>query len=233
MIICKECGVELEDKMRACPLCDTPVSNDGSEPFILKKSRESDKPEAKKKYLLSQILWQITAILLLSGIAATLVINLAIQGKITWSVYPISICLMILSYVSLMSLWRTRIIYQLAVGWVVSSMVLVFVNVLITADWPLTLALPILCAVNIMVIVLIFVLKNLTTKGLNVFVIVILGIAILCLVIEGIISSYFENVIRLQWSAIVSACLLPVTATILFMYFRTRNNSDLKKIFHT
>ncbi len=233
MIICKECGVALEDKMKACPLCDTPVSNDGSEPFTLKKSRERDKPEAGKKYLLSQILWQITAILLLSGIAATSIINLAIQGKITWSVYPISICLMILSYVSLMSLWRTRITYQLAGGWIFSSMVLVIVNVLITADWPLLLALPILCAVNIIALVLIFISKTFTTKGLNVFAIVILGIAILCLVIEGIISSYFENVIRLQWSAIVSACLLPVTATTLFMYFRTRNNSDLKKIFHT
>ena len=233
MIICKECGVELEDRMRACPLCDTPVSTDGSESLTLKKSKERDKPEAPQKYLLSQILWQIAAILLLSGIAATLVINLAIQGKITWSVYPISICLMILSYVSLMSLWRTRITYQLAGGWILSSMVLVIVNVLISADWPLMLALPILCAVNIIALVLIFVLKTLTTKGLNIFVIVILAIAILCLVIEGIISSYFENVIRLQWSAIVSACLLPVTATILFMHFRTRNNSDLKKIFHT
>lgn len=233
MIICKECGVELEDKMRVCPLCDTPLSNEGSPAFALKKSRERDKPEARKKYLLSQILWQITAILLLSGIASTFVINLAIQGRITWSVYPISICLMILSYVSLMSLWRTMITYQLAGGWIFSSMVLVVVNALISADWPLMLALPVLCAVNIIVLVLIWVVRNLTTRGLNVFAIVILGIAILCVVIEGIISSYLENVIRLQWSAIVSACLLPVTATILFMYFRTRNNSDLKKIFHT
>lgn len=219
--------------MQLCPLCDTPVLNDGSKHFILKQGRERDKPDIKQKYLLSQILWQITAILLLSGIAATLIINLAIQGKVTWSVYPISVCLMILSYVALISLWHAQMVFQLVGGWILSVIVLVIVNVLINADWPLLLALPILCAVNIIALLLNFVVKALKSKGLNVFAIIILAIALLCLVIEGIISSYFENVIKLQWSAVVSACLLPVTAAILFMYFRTRNNSDLKKIFHT
>lgn len=232
MIICKECGVALEDNMQVCPLCDTPVSNDGT-PSTFKKNVERKNPDTRKQYLLSQILWQIAAILLLSGIVATLTINLVIQGEITWSVYPISVCLMILSYVSLASLWRTGIIYQLAGGWMVSSVLLVSVNAFISSDWPLKLALPILCAVNIIALVLIVALKSLKTKGLNVFAIIIFGIAILCLIIEGIISYYFANVVRLQWSAIVSACLLPVAATVLFMYFRTRNNSDLKKIFHT
>jgi hypothetical protein len=233
MVICKECGVALESDMRICPLCQTPVSHERSEPLTLQHSKDRPKADDKKKYLLSQILWQITAVLLLSGIVATLVINLAIQGQITWSVYPISICLMILSYASLMSLWRARITYQLAAGWILSALVLTVVNGVIVADWPMMLALPILCAVNIVTFALIFISRSLTTKGLNVFAIVIAGIAVLCLFIEGIISSYFEHEIRVQWSAIVSACLLPVTATILFMYFRTRNNNDLQKIFHT
>ena len=233
MIICKKCGVELDNDMQICPLCETSVSDDGRASFTLKRINEREQPDTNKKYLLSRILWQIAAILLLSGIAATLVIDVAIQRTITWSVYPISICLMLLSYVSLMSLWRTRIAYQLAGGWILSSIVLIIINVLIDGDWPLMLAFPILCAVNIMAFTLIFILTALTTRGLNVFALVILGIAILCLAIEGIISSYFENMIRLQWSAIVSACLLPVAATVLFMYFRTRNNNDLKKIFHT
>jgi hypothetical protein len=116
MIICKQCGVELESNMLACSLCDTPVLNDGFKPFALKKSLENDKPDERKKHLLSQVLWQIAAVLLLSGIAATLVINLAIEGAITWSMYPISICLMILPYVLLMSLWRTKITNQLLGG---------------------------------------------------------------------------------------------------------------------
>jgi hypothetical protein len=68
---------------------------------------------------------------------------------------------------------------------------------------------------------------------LNIIAIIFVAIALLCLFIEGIISFYFSASIKLQWSVIVSACLLPVTAAMTFMYFRTRNNIDIQKIFHT
>lgn len=233
MTICRECGVELDDKMRVCPLCDTPVQDQIPRPVARERHGKTNMPDVRKKSLLSQVLWQIVAILLISGIAATMIINVAIQGTITWSIYPISICLMLLSYVTLLSLWRTKITYQLAGGWILSSIVLLIVDALIATDWPLRLGLPILCSLNILVFVLIVVSRALTTRGLNLFAIIILGIAVFCIVIEGIITSYFGDRISLQWSAIVSACLLPVSATILFMYFRTRNNSELKKIFHT
>jgi hypothetical protein len=232
MTFCKECGVELEDHMQNCPLCGTSVLSGSKEPRS-DNSKQRNAPDVKKKHLLSQVLLQITSILLLSGIAATLFINVAMEGKITWSVYPTSICLIILCYVALIFLWHTQTAFQLFGSWILAVVVLLILNALIDENWPLMLALPILCAANIIVLILTFVLRALKTKGLNIFAIVVLAIAILCLIIEGIISFYFEHAINLGWSVIVSACLLPVIAAILFMYFRTRNNSDLKKIFHT
>ena len=230
MILCKECGVELEDHMQHCPLCGTSVLGQGSSDYGLNEQKHV--PYVREKRLLSKVLLQIASILLLSGIAATLIINVAIERQITWSVYPISVCLIILCYVALISLWHNRILVQLLGGWLLAIIVLLIVNALIDKDWPLTLALPILCAVNIIALFLTFVLSVLRTKGVNIFAIVILAIAILCLMIEGIVSFHFEHAVELRWSVIVSACLLPVIAAILFMYFRTRNNSDLKKIFH-
>jgi len=74
---------------------------------------------------------------------------------------------------------------------------------------------------------------NLKKKGLNVLAIVFVAIAILGLMIESFISWYVARSVTLGWSVIVAACLLPVTAAILFMYFKTRNNPELQKIFHT
>jgi len=233
MILCKECGVELDDQMQICPLCGSFVLNDGPTDPILKKDNESNIPDVRKKHLLSKVLLQIASILLLSGIASTLIINFAIEGKITWCVYPMTVCLIILSYVALISFWRTRIIYQVLGGWILAATVLVIINVLNSEQWPLMLALPILCAANVIAFLLAFVLSAFKTKGLNIFAIFVSAIAVLCLVIEGIISFYSDNTIKLQWSAIVAACLFPVTAAVLFMYFRTRNNNDFKKIFHT
>jgi len=233
MSFCKECGVELENHMQRCPLCDTSVLDQASNNSRSNEHKKKDVPYVQKRHLLSQVLLQIASILLLSCIAATLIINVAIAAKITWSVYPISVCLIIFCYVALISLWRNPITFQLLGGWVLAVVVLLIVNMLIDEDWPLLLALPILCAVNIIVLLLIFVLNALKTKGVNIFAIIISATAVLCLIIEGIVSFYFEHAIKLQWSVIVSACLLPVIAAVLFMYFRTRNNSELEKIFHT
>jgi hypothetical protein len=233
MKICKECGVELEEEMALCPLCETPVANDGARKDVILQINKKETPEVRKKDVLQLILWQITAVLLLSGIVATLIINLSIQKRITWSIYPISICLVIFLYASLIVLWRTRIFFQVLAAWFISALVLVMVHWSIEADWPLRLALPILSAVTIIGLLVNFILAHLKAKGLNVLAIVFVCIAVLCLIIEGVISFYFSKVVELQWSVIVAACLLPVTAAILFMYFRTKNNTDFQKIFHT
>ena len=233
MNICKACGVELDDDIVMCPLCETPVSGAGRSKDVILQINKKEIAQDTKKNVLQLILWQITAVLLLSGIAATLIINLSIQGNITWSIYPISICLIVFSYASLMVLWRTTIFFQVLAAWIISTLVLVMVNGSIERDWPLLIALPILCAVNIIGLLIYFIIMNLKSKGLNVLSLVFVSIAVLCLIIDGIISFYFKKVIELQWSVIVAACLLPVTAAILFMYFRTKNNTDFQKIFHT
>ena len=230
MAICKECGVELEDGVNVCPLCDTPV---GEKKPLTRQLEKTDNAVTSDRHLLRQILWQITSVLLLSCIVATLIINLSIKGKITWSIYPITICLIIFSYASLLAMWNKRIALQICAGWLISPIVLYIVGLYVNADWPIKLALPLLGAVNVIGLLFYFILLAVKVKGLNIVAIMFVAIALLCLVIEGIISIYFTVSIKLQWSVIVSACLLPVTTAITFMYFRTRNNIDLQKIFHT
>jgi hypothetical protein len=230
MTICKQCGVELEDGMKVCPLCESSVT-DGRETKMFSNRDPVD--EDHDPALLKHILWQIVCVLLLSGIVATLVINLSIAGHLTWSMYPVTVCLIILSYASLMALWRVRLLFQILTGWIVSSALLVGTGSYTEETWPVHLALPILAAVNVICLLIISIISKVSIKGLNILAIMFVGVAVLCLIIEGIISQYFLNRIVLSWSVIVAACLLPVTAAIVFMYFRTRNNSSLQKIFHT
>lgn len=231
MNICKKCGVELDETMKDCPLCESIPSNDRSGGSGL--SQTSNPSEVRQKQVMQRVLWQITAVLLISGIVATLVINLAIKGQITWSIYPITICLMILAYASLMALWRTRFIIHLAGGWLISSLLLIVAHFVFSAEWPLLIALPILSVVNTLAVLFYFALKKLRTVGLNVVALLFILAALLSLAIETILSLHSHDTVRLSWSVIVAACMLPVTAAILFMYFRTRNNPELKKVFHT
>lgn len=230
MIICKQCQVELAPWMDACPLCGLAVA-DGERPA--NPDHQPHERDRQNQGLLKRIFLQITCVLLLSGILATLVINLAQIGRVTWSVYPITICVIVLSYAFLMGTWNTSLTRQILGGWVISAAALIIVHFYEPNDWPLKLALPILSSVNVVVITLALIVANLKKRGLNIVAILFIGAAILCLLTEVTLSWYLEGEVRLNWSVVVSACLLPVTAVIIFMHFKTRNNADLQKVFHT
>ncbi len=231
MLVCKQCGVELEHGEQVCPLCKTPVI-DGQK--TLNESIEKRLSDTRTKpKILKHILWQIACVLLLSGIFATLAINLAIIGHVTWSIYPVTICLIILSYASLIALWETKPAIQLISGWMLSCIVLATVQFLAQDDWPLSLTLPILSAITLISMSLIGILNNLQGKGLITVAVVFIGVSVACFAIEAILSLYSGNKVQLGWSVVVSACMLPVTAAIIFMHFRTRSDSNAKKIFHT
>ncbi|MGC1240730.1 MAG: hypothetical protein WA874_04035 [Chryseosolibacter sp.] len=233
MVVCRTCGVELDEGIAICPLCETVVNGEVRKGIGVGQAKEKTKRKSVEKYALQRMLWQITAVLLLSGILGTLIIDLSVQGSVTWSVYPVTISLMVFSYASLMAFWHTKIILQVVAAWVISIVVLFVVYYYIPTAWPVQLALPILCAANVIGLTLYYITMNLKMRGLNVVAIFFVAIAVLCMVIEGILSFYLIHTVALKWSVIVAACLLPVTAALLFMYFRTRHNPDIKKIFHT
>lgn len=233
--ICKKCGVELEDEMKRCPLCGTPAGeNAGAEqPEDLNLGNVLTM-QPGERHLLQRVLWQISAILLFSGILATLIIDVAINRSITWSVYPMSLCMIVFSYASVLALWHTKTSHQLMAGWTLSTLLLIIFHYFLpAAQWTIYLGIPILATVNIIALAFIAVFRTVKKRGLNLLAYLFVAIAVLCIVIEGIISHYVTDAITLRWSIIVAACLFPVVAALIFMFYRTRNNSTLQKIFHT
>ena len=235
-MICKNCLVELDDDMKRCPLCGTEVNehsatddhSDGA------AKRSSSPTEDAEVHLLQRILWQVTATLLLSGIVATLIIDVARHKAVTWSLYPVTVCLIVLSYASLFAFWQTKPVVRIISGWGISTVLLVVINAVIPdSGWTLGLGIPLLVAVNFVALALLAVFLLTKRKGLNLLAYTIVAIAVLCISINAVISRYYAGEISLGWSIIVAACLLPVAVALLFMFFRTRNNPKLQKIFHT
>lgn len=234
--ICKVCEVELEDDMELCPLCGTPVGSGRPE---LEPSRASSNLEItgvlkpREKTLLQRIVWQVTSTVLLSAIISTLIIDLIVHKLVTWSIFPVSISLVIFSYISVFAFWHAKKIYQILAGLFISSILFVVLHLLLThSNWPLQLGLPILGAVNFIAIALIASINKARHRGLNVIAYSCVAMGVLCVSIELILSFYTGN-IALRWSVIVSACLLPVTVALLFMHHRIKRNPDLEKLFHT
>lgn len=235
-MVCKKCLVELDESMDRCPLCGAPVNDSGileHRPERIASQLQSY-PEDVEKHLLQRILWQVTATLLLSGIVATIIIDVARHDVITWSLYPVTLCLMVLSYASLFAFWQTKTIHRILAGWVLSTLLLMVINAYTDpSDWPLRLGIPLVFAINFVTLALLAVFRITKRKGLNLLAYTFVAVAVLCISINGIISWYFTGAFGLGWSIIVAACILPVAAALIFVFLRTWNNPRLQKIFHT
>jgi hypothetical protein len=233
MIICKNCGVELEAGMEICPLCGQPVNGPDvtsgkSQAYsqALPYARQMTAPQKK-------FVWEIVSLILLSAIFATLIIDFIITKSITWSEYPAAISLTIFAYLSLFAFWRKRTFIQILAGLVLSSASMIIVDAITGGfDWALTLGIPMLAAANLVIVALVRIIQRSKHKGVNLLAWCFVGAAILCIFIEATLSYYHTKSLYLSWSVIVCGSIIPVVLVLLFVHFRLKKGRDLKRTFH-
>jgi hypothetical protein len=233
MIICKNCEVELEEDMRYCPLCGQAVNSADKSQEAAFDPQQSLSYRRKMTAPEKKFTWEIISLILLSAVVATFIINFIIDRKITWSEYPAAVSLIIFSYLSLFAFWQQRVLIQIAVGFVLSSICMIVLDMLTgSINWALTLGIPLLLAVNLIMAVVIGIINVSKYKGINLLAWAFLGAAFLSICVEGILSYYQAKTIQLTWSVIVGGCIIPVVLVLLFIHFRLKKGRSLKKTFH-
>lgn len=231
MIICKNCGVELEKDTMNCPLCGEPVTGDGKTSLTtshhpIQTSTSMSRPQKK-------FTWEIVSLILFSGIIATLVIDYILNKQIKWSAYPVAIALTIFSYVSLFAFWQQRTIIQMAGGLILSSLFMILIDALKgNTGWSFRLGIPLLLAGNIIAAALIAAIGTSKHKGINLLAYAFIAAALLCICIDGILSFFKSGSIQVRWSIIVAGSIIPVVLVLLFVYFRLKRGRSLEKTFH-
>ncbi|MCF8303800.1 MAG: DUF6320 domain-containing protein [Bacteroidales bacterium] len=237
---CKNCGVILEENMNYCPLCGAPASEQAAgneEDIRIKRRSREDKPltdfQRLSVWQKRKLFWEISGIILLAGIVVTLIIDYTASQTISWSKYPVMVCLVLFAHTTLISFWHTRFI-TFSIGSFFANAAFVFIldifNNQIT--WSLALGIPLLIAIYVIVVILIFIIKHARKRGLNVIAYSFVAGGLITLFIEGFISLYAKAQLQLEWSPIVMASVLPVAALLLFIHFRLRKVTDLKRFFH-
>lgn len=236
-MICRNCGVELEDSIRACPLCGEPTIDErpgtSSPSFTYGERYPSSLTPVQMSQPQKKFTWEIVSIILLSGAMATFVVDFIINRRIIWSEYPVAICLTIFCYLSLFAFWNQSTLLKMAGGLLLSSLSLVILDAVTgRLRWSIRLAIPLLLISNLIVSALIAVIRQSRNKGINLIAYVFLGAALLCIAIEGILSLFETGWLQWQWSVIVAACIMPVVVVLLFVNFRLKRGRSLKKTFH-
>ncbi len=240
MIRCSYCGVELEENANFCSLCGEPLWNHHRDNLAYIKSR---KQEQEQKLLTDyqkltgfqkrMVFWKISGFILISGIIITLIIDLVGNQGITWSKYPITVNLVILIIATLIAFWCRKILLLLLLSFLATSVLLVLLDIYAgNAGWGMKLGIPLLLAGYIGVYVFIEMIKTSRQKGLNIIAYSLIISGLLCICIDGILSLYSGSSLHFTWSLIVMVSVAIISTILLYIHYRLKKITDLKRFFH-
>ncbi|MGC9352503.1 MAG: DUF6320 domain-containing protein [Mariniphaga sp.] len=237
---CPNCGVESEENANFCALCGEPLLENTAyhEVFIKSgKLRREEKLLTDYQKLTGfqkrKIFWQISGLIFISGIIITLLIDFIGNRSITWSKYPATISLVLFLNFTLNTFLRKRITLMVALSFLsVTALFILFDIYAGDTGWEIKLGIPTLLVAYITVLILIFLIRRAKQKGLNVIAYSMIAAGVLCVCIEGMISIYFRSSVYFGWSLIVMVSVVPISMLLLYMHYRLKKATDLKRFFH-
>jgi fatty acid desaturase len=231
MIICKNCGVELESDMQSCPLCtqnvdEEPAASTYNEKILSKEGRRMTQPQRRET-------WEIVSIVILLVMVVTSLLNIILNREISWAQYPLASCIVLFTYITVFAFTNTKWEIQLLYVFIISSVLIYMLDFFtLGLSWSIHLGIPLLFFVNILLIAMRQIYRRVKRKGINLIAFAFIAAALLCLFTEALIDFYMDGIIRLVWSLIVVGCVLPIVIFLLYMHIRLNKGTDLQRTFH-
>jgi len=236
MPYCSQCGVEVHPNTEKCPLCEAPIQK-----FFEDKHPERNYPEEaaptaplpplsmREKLRIAR---GISVIVFLIPILFSTTIDFFINRGMTWSAYVIS------SLVGVLLITLTALFFPKRSGLVnllthsIALLVCSMLNVLtgFHYPWSIQLALPILFSSWLITQGILEVAKQ--RKGHLLSAAILLGLGLLCLVVDLVISLMAGNSPILGWSLIVISALVPTSLLLLYLYSARFRESKFRRFFH-
>jgi hypothetical protein len=225
--------------MESCPLCGLSVNEESvsKEEIKPKKTVLRDKVILEYKSLTlrqkRKLFWEISGIILGSGILVTLIINYIVSRNISWSIYSVAVSLVLFANISIFTLWRQRPILFFF-GSIISTSVILWLLDLFSSNtgWGIRLGIPILVSFYILLSAVSWLIRISRYRGFNILAIVFIAVGIFVICTEVFLSYYFVGEFRLSWSIIAAASVIPISAILIFMHYRLKTGMDLKRFFH-
>ena len=239
MNVCKNCGVELDDDMTSCPLCGLAA---GEKPEIQEIS-DSQEPVGKDGILREiknltgrqkrKLFWEISGIILGSGIVVTLLINLVISNSLHWAKYVLVASLAAFVNTTSLTLWRRRPLVIILVSLVSLVLMLLFFDLFgANSGWGIKLGIPILVSFYALLLIVRLFIRLSNQLGFNVLAVLFIALGLFLLCVELFSSLYFEGELVLSWSIIAAVSMISVAAVLFYVHFKLSKEIDLKRFFH-
>ncbi len=235
MPYCSRCGVEVNEMIEKCPLCQSPIQKLYEDPHPgrefpedqLNSASPSLSPKEKK-----MVAFSMTSFGILIPLLITLSVDVVLTGGVSWSVYPLiglsgswllSIIPITLPRKSSLIIWTEAAILCTVMGFLYHFTTL--------SSRVITLGLPITFTGAVISHIIVYISERTARKGGNIAGFILIGLGVLCAFTDLFITKSLKGTVSLGWSLIVMAALFPVSGMLLYLHYR-KKRSRLKKFFH-
>ncbi len=236
MSYCVNCGVELADSEKYCPLCQTEVLNPRmawKEPSVMPYPPKLDRLMLRidRKYLAALI----STFMLLPIIVTLLSDWLSNEGVLSWSLY-------VLGAELLMEVWfvlpliakRYRLLTFLALDCLAAMAYLLAIEQIANQSWFLPLAFPISLAASCLLLLSAYLFRK--AWGQQViprFIICLSCMGLMAIVVEVATDLYLKSAVYLNWSPyVLTPCILMVGLLLIFNSKRHLKEEIRKRMFY-
>jgi hypothetical protein len=237
---CSYCGVQLDENANFCSLCGEPSEEQNKEnlAFIETRKKSSEKKLLTDYQRLSafqkrKIFLKISGLTLLSAILITLAIDFVVNNEITWSRYPVTVSLVLLLNFTMGTFWYHKNLLWGFMSFFSSSILLVLLDIFSgNSGWGMQLGIPLLFAAYLTFFLLIRLIRTTRQKGLYVVAYGIIASGIFSICTDGIINLYRKGLMIFGWSLIVMVSIIIISSLLLYIHFKLKKVTDLKRFFH-
>lgn len=226
MAICKNCGVDLGEGNDKCPLC---------QPSDIRNGRAIS---AADLFRLSRIqntrhLYEITMLLLVSGVIITLAIDTVFGRGMSWSLMTTTALGYLIVFISAIYLLRRRPYLVITVA-MAATLVFLWLTDILTghSGWFRNLASPLTVAAALLTAAVLFLNSLSRYKGLNLLASILVALAIFFVIMECLIDRIHTGSFNPQWSVVTAASLVIIAMFFIFIHYRLKRGRSLGRLFH-
>ncbi len=226
MTYCVECGVKLKKALKKCPLCNTPVMKkiDREEELEVAYSKAIE----ELKHINYNYVGKLINLILLTIGLVVLISNIAITGKVTWSIYV----LLSLAYFNcFLQYFLRRNIYLTHMINFIGMEILLFVIAYLNSglNWYLYLVCPFIAILWLYIFLFTFLINRKKGNFLRKIAISLLFSSYTLMAVEIAIDLYKYNKINMTWSIYAALPITIISAIIFGISYHKRLFEEIKQ----
>lgn len=226
MSICKNCGVDLGEGNERCPLCDP--SDDQEQGVVSPADLFS-----VSRNINTRNLYEITMLLLVSGVIITIAIDAVFGKGMNWSLMTTTCLGYLILMLSGIYLLRQRP-YPIIAVTVVATIIFLWLIDRLTGNsgWSRSLGAPLTVSAGLLTAAVIFFNSLSRYRGLNLLASILVAVAIFSIIAEYLTDRLLASVFRPQWSVVTAASLIIIAMIFIFIHYRLKRGRSLGRLFH-